>query len=194
MVRKIAIQIFSVSLVCLLYSCGNDRALVVGKIQSASKLSTTEITIDKLVFGTKSKRILWAVKLKDANFLAKSKAIVKSGIDLSKIQKDDIVIDGKSITLNLPGVEVINFSYPPDYFEKMNILSEKQIGNNITLEDQERFFQEAEIDIRNSLAYTGIREITEDKTTALLKPMLSNLGYNEVYISYKDSKLLKTIE
>ena len=33
----------------------NERALVVGKIQNASDLATTEFVIDKIVFGTKTK-------------------------------------------------------------------------------------------------------------------------------------------
>lgn len=39
----------------IMVSCRDDRGLVVEKIKKASKLSTTEFTIDKVVFGVKRK-------------------------------------------------------------------------------------------------------------------------------------------
>ena len=103
--------IYIVSLFVLLSACKDDRGLVVGKIKKASKLATTEFTIDKMVYGVKRKRLLWVVKLNEAKFLAHSKAIVKAGVDLEKLRKEDVDIEGKSISLKLPPVEVINFSY-----------------------------------------------------------------------------------
>ena len=41
----------------LLGSCKKDNGYVVGKIKKASKLSTTEFNIDKIVFGVKKKEI-----------------------------------------------------------------------------------------------------------------------------------------
>ena len=77
-------------------SCKKDRrALVVGKIQAASKLATTEFTVDKIVHGSKKKKLFWIIKLNEARFLAYSKAIIKTGIDLEQIKAEDINIDRK---------------------------------------------------------------------------------------------------
>lgn len=178
----------------LLVSCSDDRGLVVGKIKKASKLATTEFTIDKVVFGVKRKRLFWVVKLNEAKFVAHSQAIVKAGINLEKLKPEDVVIDGKSISLTLPNVEIINFSYPAERFEMDTLISGKAFLNTISLADQEQFFQDAETDIRNSLKYMDIVETTEKKTRLLLETMLETIGYSEIYIEFKEGELIAEIE
>ena len=181
-------------LLVLLVSCNNKRALVVGKIQKASKLATSEFTVDKLVFGVKNKRILWVVKLNEAQFLAKSQATIKAGINLEKLEEEDITIYQNRISLTLPPIEVLNFSYPPESFEKIELLTYDAFSTRINIEDQEHFFREAEIDIRNNLKYMGIVETTQQKTRIMLEAMLRNLGYTEIYISFKEGKLIPEVE
>jgi hypothetical protein len=176
----------------LIISCKKDeRALVVGKIQAASKLATTEFTVDKIVHGTKSKKVAWIIKLNEARFLAYSQAKIKAGIDLSKLKADDIRIGDQSITIVLPQVEVINFSYPPDKFRIDEEVSDtRKFLNKISLEDQEKFFQDAETDIRNNLEYMGIVKTTQQHTKTMLTSLLKNLGYREIYISFKSDELI----
>jgi hypothetical protein len=176
----------------LIASCRKDeRALVVGKIQAASKLATTEFTVDKIVHGTRSKKIAWIIKLNEARFLAYSQAKIKAGIDLSKIMADDIVIGDQSITIVLPQVEVINFSYPPDKFRIDEEVSDtRKFLNKISLEDQEKFFQDAETDIRNNLGYMGIVKTTQQHTKTMLTSLLKSLGYTEIYISFISDELI----
>ena len=174
-------------------SCKDNRGLVVGKIQKASKLSTTEFKVDKLVFGVKNKRIFWVIKLNQAQFLAQSQAIIKAGVNLENVREEDIQIDGDKINITLPHVEVINFSYPAEKFEKIEILSTNAFTTKINLEDQEKFFREAELDIRNSLQFMDIVETTQKKTRTMLRAMLSTLGYKEIYISFKEGDLITEI-
>ena len=69
-------------LTLLFTACKKDnRALVVGKIHKASKLATTEFTIDKIVHGTKKKKLGWFIKLNEARFIAYSQAKVKAGVE-----------------------------------------------------------------------------------------------------------------
>lgn len=162
----------------------DDRGLVVGKVKKASKLATTEFTIDKIVFGVKRKKLVWVVKLNEAKFLAHSKAIIKAGIDLEKLKKEDVDIEGRSISLKLPHVQVINFSYPSELFEMDNLISTDAFLNKISLEDQESFFRDAEVDIRNSLKHMNIIKSTEKKTRVMLENLLRTLGYQEIYIDF----------
>jgi hypothetical protein len=174
-------------------SCKDDRGLVVGKIKKASKLATTEFTIDKIVYGVKRKRLLWVVKLNEAKFLAHSKAIVKAGVNLEKLKKEDVQIEGRSIALKLPPVEVINFSYPAELFKQDTLISTDAFLNKISLDDQEQFFQDAEIDIRNSLKHMNIIEATEKKTRLMLETLLRTLGYQEIYIDFHKGELIPEI-
>ena len=178
-------------LTLLLFACHNDeRALVVGKIQSAGDLVTSEFTVDKVVFGRKTKNLMW-FKFNEANFMAYSQAKIKTGIDLTKIQEKDIVISGDKIDLKLPPIEVINFSYPPGSFVEDSLISDPKVFlNKINLEDQEEFFRLAELDIRNNLQYMGIVKTSQDHMRQMFHLMLRSLGYREIYISFKNDELL----
>lgn len=175
----------------LLLACKQeDRALVVGKIQSAADLVTTEFTIDKVVFGTKTKNLMW-FKFSEAQFLAYSQAKVKTGIDLSKIKEEDIVISGDKIELKLPPIEVVNFSYPPSSFSEDSLISDPKVFlTTINLEDQEEFFRLAELDIRSNLQYMGMVKTSQTHTRQMFQVLLSSLGYREIYISFESDALL----
>ena len=179
------------SLAFLLGACQKDeRALVVGKIQSAGDLVTTEFTVDKVVFGTKTKNLMW-FKFNEAQFMAYSQAKIKTGIDLTKIQEKDIIISNDKIELKLPPIEVINFSYPPSSFVEDSLISDPNVFlNKINLEDQEEFFRLAELDIRSNLQYMGIVKTSQDHTRQMFNLLLSSLGYGEIYISFKNDDLI----
>lgn len=191
-IKRHSVILFIFLLVIILYSCKQDdnRAFVVGKIHKASKLATCEFTISKIIHGTREKKIAWVIKLKDAQFIAYAKIIVKTGIDLQKLKKEDIEIEGKSISLMLPPVEVINFSFPPDSIVLDKHLTRNSVFNKIDLYDQEEFFRRAELDVRNNLEYMGIVEATQQKTRKTLMALLKTLNYEEIYINFKSDSLI----
>lgn len=166
------------------------RSLVISKIRSTAKLASTETIIDKVVVGDKEKRVFGLVKISNAEFVAYSRAIVKTGINLTKIKRKDVVIDGVVIELHLPPVEVLDFDYPFEQFKMDSTLSDNDIINKIDVIDQENFFRKAELDIRKHLKYMGIIEQTQENTQKLMEGLLKNLGYEEIYISFADSSNL----
>lgn len=181
-----------VLLSCLLaFSCERDRrGLVVGKIHKASKLATTEFTINKIVHGTKTRRLGWVIKLNEARFIAYSTARIKTGINLEKLTREDIEIEDQRISLKLPPIEVLNFSYPPGDFRIDRRISDDAFLNSISVMDQEQFFRRAELDIRNNMEHMGIVETSQQKTRSLLTVMLKSLGYREVYIEFESDELI----
>ncbi len=184
----------AVMMVLFLASCRDNRGLVVGKIKKASKLATVEFTVDKIVYGVKRKKLLWVVNLNDAKFVAHSQAVIKAGVNLEKLKPEDITVEGKSISITFPPIEIINFSYPAESFVMDTLISGNAFLNKISLADQEQFFQDAETDIRNNLKYMGIVETTEKKTRLLMETMLKNLGYDEIYIDFKKGDLIAEIQ
>jgi Protein of unknown function (DUF4230) len=181
---------YILSLFILLLSLGcqkNKRHLVVSKIKSTAKLATTETIIDKVVIGKKRKSIVGIITISNAEFVAYSKAVVKTGIDLTKIKKNDIVLEDNIIEINLPAIEVLDFVYSFNDFEIDTVLSNNDIFNKIDVIDQEEFFRMAEIDIRKQLKYMGITEQTQENTRKLMEGLLKNLGYEEIYITFSDS-------
>lgn len=178
-------------LIVFFSSCKKDRAYVVSQIKDVAKLSTTEMVVDKIIFGTDDKRILGLIKVGEAEFFAKSEATIKAGIDLNKIKYEEIKIEGDRIELKLPPVEVINFSYPFEKFEIDTSISRlDRFFNKITIEEQEHFYQQAELEIRNSLQFLGLVERTEENTRKLLQGMLMNIGFKEIYIEFEKSEKL----
>lgn len=179
-----------------LFSCKKEdqRYLVVSKVKSAAKLATTETIIDKVVLGTQEKKLLGIVKVNKAYFAANTQATIKSGVDLSLLKERDIKIEGQRISMNLPHVQVLDFSYPFSTYKIDSTITKNKFLNRIDILDHERFYMMAELDIRNNLKYTGIREATETKTRLLMEGLLKNLGYEEIYITFKEGELIKEIE
>ena len=175
----------------LFTGCKEDnRAMVVGKIQQANDLATTEFLIDKVVFGTKTKKLLF-INISEARFLAYSKATVKTGVDLSSLSPEDITIKDDMISLKLPPIEVVNFSYPPASFQEDSLISDtRAFLNSIKVRDQEEFFRLAELDIRSNLKYMGIVRTSQGHTRKMFETLLKSLGYQEIYISFKSDELL----
>lgn len=168
------------------YSCKKDnRALVVSKVQQAAKLATTEVMIDKFVFASKEKRLLFVIKLNEAYFAAKTESSVTLGIDLNKLRKEDIDIQGNSISLTLPPIEVLNFSYPYESFKEDTTIRSDALFNRITVFDIEEYYRQGEMDIRANLPYMGLVEKTQNNTRTLLRRLLAGLGYEEIYIDFK---------
>lgn len=160
---------------------------MISKIKSTAKLATTETIIDKVVIGQKERKIFGLVKISNAEFVAYSQAIVKTGINLTKIKRDDIKIDGNIIELELPAIEVLDFAYPFERYVIDTVLSDNDIFNKVDVIDQEDFFRKAEVDIRKHLKYMGITEQTQENTRKMMESLLKNLGYEEIYISFSDS-------
>lgn len=179
-----------------LLSCQEEdkRYLVVSKVKSAAKLAITETIIDKVVLGTQEKKLLGFIKVNKAHFAAHTQAIITTGVDLSKLSPGDIVINKKRIEIALPAVQVLDFSYPFDRYRIDSTVTRNKFLNKIDVLDHERFYMMAELDIRNNLKYTGIKEATESKTRLMMEGLLKNLDYEEIYITFKKGELIKTIE
>lgn len=172
-------------------SCQKDeRGLVIGKIQQASDLVVSEFVIDKVVFGKKTKNILF-IPVNEASFMAYSRASIKTGIDLNRIREEDIRIEGNKINLNLPPIEVINFSYPPENFIADTLVSNpNRFLNSISLEDQETFFRMAEMDIRDHLPYMGLVESSQNHARKLIHTVLKSFAFEEIYIQFENDSLV----
>lgn len=186
MIKTFTILLIVTSL--LLVGCKDkDRHLVISKIKSTAKLATAETIIDKVVVGQKERRMFGLVKVSNAEFVAYTQATVKTGINLNKLQKEDVTIENGIIEINLPPIEVLDFVYSFEDYRIDSILSDNDILNKIDVIDQEDFFRKAEVDIRKHLKYMGITEQTKENTRKMIEGMLKNLGYEEIYITFTES-------
>lgn len=184
--------ISAILLFITLLGCKEDKKyLAVSKIKSAAKLATTETVINKVILANQERRFLGIVRLGNAHFAARTKAIVKAGIDLNELEKDDVIIEDKRIELKLPAVKVLSFDYPFSEYEIDFEVTRDGFLNRITIEDHERLYRMAELDIRRKLELTGLKEVTEQKTRSLIEGILRGIGYEEIYISFKPGKFIE---
>ena len=181
----------------LLLACESkedERYIVVSKVKSAAKLATTETIIDKVVLGTQEKKLLGIIKLNKSYFAANTQATILSGIDLTKLKPEDIKITNKRVEIALPHVEVLNFSYPFSKYKIDSTITRNAFLNKMDVLDHEKFYMMAEMDIRNNLKYTGVTASTERNTRVLIEGILKNLGYEEIYVTFKSGQLITPIE
>ncbi|MEM7375565.1 MAG: DUF4230 domain-containing protein [Bacteroidota bacterium] len=163
------------------------RPKVVGEIKSVAQLATMEAKLSKIVLGTKEKAYLGGLlKARNATFLAHSEATVKLGIDLDKLQASDVEITDNQISVHLPPIEVMNFSYPAEKFEPDDYYSSANSRwNDFSYGEQDELFRQSQVAILKSIPYLGITESAEQRTRQLLKGLLRRMGYEEIYIDFR---------
>jgi len=168
----------------------SDRALVISKIRKVSELATVEVILTKVIMAEKKPTgLLLKFFAKNAVFLANTEARVKAGIDFQKMRGDAVKIeeDDTKITIQLPAVQILNFSYPAESFEIDEVISDiKPALNRLKIDELDDLFRQGEIDIRRNFQYFGIRKTVEEKTRLLLTKLLKQLGFVEVNISFEE--------
>jgi hypothetical protein len=176
--------------VFFLQSCEirSKQGIIISRLKGASKLSTVEVSMTKFVYSSEELRNLWdKIVGKDKIFLSKTQATLKLGVDLSRIQEKDIKIRGTRVELELPPVQVMNFSYPAEKFEVDKDISdfdlEKISRKNAYKLD--KIYQSAELQIWEQIDEIGMHKTVEEKTEKLIRHILENLGFTEVYITFK---------
>lgn len=168
-----------------------DRPRVVGEIKSVAQLATLEAVLTKVVIGNRQKKLLMGlITPRDASFLAHTEATVKVGIDLHKLREEHIRITENRISLTLPPIELINFSYPAEKFSPDRYYSDDNSWwNDFTFDEKDALFREAEISIINSIPYLGITETAEERTRQLMTGLLKRMGFEEIYIEFAQQPL-----
>lgn len=160
-----------------------DRALVVSQVQSASQLATVEYVLNKIVLGSKEKK-RFGIDLATSQFLARTEASIKAGIDLNKIREEDVEIEGDRIRIHLPAVEILNFSYPAENFQiDFNYFTNQRM-NQLSIEDVENFYRLGELAIRRDMHFLGIEKTAQDRTRVMLSGILNAAGFREVYLEF----------
>jgi hypothetical protein len=163
-----------------------DRALVISKLKNSAKLATVEYIVTKVI-SAKDKN--WFAK--DAYFFAETEATIKAGIDLEKLKEDDVKITGKRISITLPPVEIINFSYPAEGFKVIEKYSDQESifkWNSIDVKEKDNLYRQGEADIRENIDDLGIIKTAQTNTRTLITKILAFSGFEEIYIEFKDSK------
>lgn len=149
------------------------------EIRDIGELSTSEYTIGKIV------------KLDDSDYtwnrwgerkiLINTKAIVKAGIDLSKIKDGDIEVDKDEITITLPPAELTSFNMDPKYTHT-EMESVSGFRDHFTQEEKNEFLKQGEEAIRKELPNTGIYQDAQKNAEEFIVEFYKQLGFKKIKV------------
>jgi Protein of unknown function (DUF4230) len=148
-------------------------------IREMSELATAEYIVTKIIKASDNKT--W-YKAGDRKILMSCRAFVKAGIDLSAISENNIQIEGKNITLQIPVSKIISLNMPPEdikvEYQEIDIFrSPFKAGERDALAAQ------AEAQIRSGAEVTGILQTADANAKSFLTDFLKRAGYTGITIT-----------
>lgn len=187
------IKISSILLVfaCFVFSaCEESRSEALEKvdvleIKKVGQLSTSEYTIAKVL--KLSDDTEW-YKFGDRKLIIRCEAKVKAGVDLSKVEETDIMIDGTSIEITLPKVEIISFNINP-----YDITTEAEqaggLRQKFTQAEKQKVMQLGEQAIKEKLGETKILEDAQSNAEKFVENFYKSAGFEKVIVNFKKIQL-----
>ncbi len=180
------VYIFLFIVCCFTGSCSKSadaKQREILTIREMSDLVTVEYLVTKIIKANDNKT--W-YKTGDRKILMSCRASIKAGIDLSAIKEENIQVDGKSISIQVPAAKVISLNMPPEdivvEYQEIDIFrSPFKAGERDALAAQ------AETQIRNSTEAMGILPTADANAKKLITDFLKRVGYTTVNITTQGS-------
>jgi hypothetical protein len=176
-------------LLVLLTACSHGLSLQQQVMQRLSVLSrtaelgTVEYTVRKAVRARDEGD--W-FKIGNRRILFSCTAYIKAGINLERLPLDKIVVDEttRSVSLVLPHATVLSINLPP---EEIRLEYEDVTGFRQKFSDQERqaLLRQGERDIVRDIPSLGILAEAEENALEFFRPMLEQMGFENVQISFE---------
>ena len=157
-----------------------EQPVVVRQIQQLQRLETVLYTLENVVEGEHDYTSVLPKLLTADRILLIGHGEVVGGVDLGKIGSDDVVVQGRSVTLRLPKAEI--FSARIDN-QKTRVYSRDTgilVPVDPNLETDVR--REAERQLREAALRDGILEAAGRNGRATLTSFLKGLGFQQVEI------------
>ncbi|NIX58142.1 MAG: DUF4230 domain-containing protein [candidate division Zixibacteria bacterium] len=159
-----------------------DPVTIVNEVQSLARLETIQYSLEKVVTaetGSEELRFLFGDKLL---FVAHGEVI--AGIDLAKLNEEDLTLRSGTLYVSLPEVEIFTATLNNEksyvYDRETGLLSK----GNLDLETLAR--QAAEEAILAAALEDGILEQAEVNAADFLESFFHSLGYPEVVLEFSD--------
>lgn len=154
-----------------------NTAAVVTQIQSLSQLVSVKYVFEKVV-------VLDDVKWYGQNrLLMIAHGVVKAGVDLQKVTKDDVSISGARITLRLPKPQLFDAYLDESKTEVLERSTGLLRMFDQKMEQEAR--RQALDQIQKAARAAGILRDAEDRTRLQLMALGRAAGFNEVEIEFK---------
>lgn len=196
-VKKLTLIILGIILVALLayvwwlrrpeYKIDSSRDAVIIQIRELSRLETASYRIEKIIEAGTSGNAIKEFLFGDRLLLIANGEVI-AGIDLSKMEEEDIVIDGKTIEVNLPAPEILVSRLDN---EKTRVYDRDRGVLNISDKDLETEARnEAEQSIRRAACEGGIMQEASDNARVQLTSLLKAFEFETVIVNIPSGNCL----
>lgn len=158
------------------------------EIRNIGELSTSEYTVGKIV-KLDDEAQEW-YKIGDRKILIHCKAKIKAGVDLSKLKKEDIKINGTTIEITLPPAKINSFTMDPNLM-RTEMESVTGLRSNFTQKEKNDFLKQGEEAIKRDILETGILKDASNNAEAFLVDYYTQMGFEKVVVKQtvqKDEK------
>ena len=154
-----------------------SQPAILNKIQQLERLETVRFYMDKIVTGEHASRYLPEFLSGDRLLLIVHGEVI-AGIDLSKVQANDIIVRDKSVTVRIPKAEIFIVRIDNDktrvYSRETGLFS--RVDPNLETEVR----RAAEQQLREAAMEEGILKIADKNAHATLTRLLEGLGFQQV--------------
>ena len=156
-----------------------DQPTVIRQIRELQRLETVSYTVDKIVSGERENPVLPSFLAGDRLLLVVHGEAI-AGVDLSKLQPSDVVVDRQSVSIHLPQAEIftvrLDNAKTRVYSRDTGLFSTPDPN----LEGEVR--QEAERQIQAAALQDGILKTADSNARQTLTTLLTGVGFGNVVI------------
>jgi len=154
-----------------------DQPTVVRQIQQLQRLETVSFTMDKIISGEHDSPYLPKFLVSDRLLLVVHGEVI-GGVDLSKLQSADVVVQGQSISLRLPQAQILvtrlDNAQTRVYSRDTGLFS----SPDPNLESEVR--QEAERQLQEAAMQGDILKTADVNARSTISSLLQGLGFKRV--------------
>ena len=154
------------------------------QIQSLSELVTVKFVLEKVVDYDDPKYFRDLIPLGDNKLILLAHGVVKAGVDLSKLTKDDVVVNERKITLTLPKASLTDAYLDEKHTQVLDRKKGFFQPFDKNLERTARQYALAEI--QRAARLGGIEREANERARDQLTALLRTLGYQEVEIRTRE--------
>ena len=154
-----------------------DQPTVVRQIQQLQRLETVSFTMDKIISGEHDSPYLPTFLVSDRLLLVVHGEVI-GGVDLTKLQPNDVSIQGQSISLHLPQSQILvtrlDNAQTRVYSRDTGLFS----SPDPNLESEVR--QEAERQLQEAAMHGDILKTADNNARSTISSLLQGLGFKKV--------------
>jgi len=170
-------------LIVFLVSCKRENKVnEVFALREMSELATVEYIVTKIIRASDDQT--W-YKIGDRKILMSCEASVKAGIDMTAIRKENISIDGKSISLVLPKAHLVSINIKPEDI-KVEYQETGLFRDNFSAAERDQLMAQGEKQIAKSVDSLGVLQTAETNASLFVSNYLKQLGYDSIHIRFSN--------